>query len=696
MESIRTVAILKSPLENVASLGRRKPLFHRLMGQNVGHALFHLPINIQCWRQVRYICHSQQGENIRLHVTIQYHKPNTRFGKPYKIYCHDGHDQLEVIYFNAKRPILEKVLPPNSQRIIFGKADYYHGTWSIIHPDKVLADGLPLPADYQPVYPLTAGITNGCVQRIFAQLLPKIPALPEWLDPSDIHKFEWPSWHQAITNVHHPVTKNDLTFANKARQRLAYDELLSHQLALHLARRSHHQSHKAPLLNGNGELTNALLNLLPFSLTSAQQSAIDDIFTDMTLPKPMARLVQGDVGSGKTMIALMAMLRTIEANHQAALLAPTDILARQHFDTISSLCHPLGIHVALLTGRDKGKSRQIILNRLANHDISLIIGTHALIQDDVHYAKLGLAIIDEQHRFGVQQRLALAEKGRHVHMLAMTATPIPRTMILAHYGDMALSLIKEKPAGRLPIQTKVMALKRQEDVIHGVKRALKAGAKIFWVCPLVEESEALDISAAEARFQDLERHFGNQVGLIHGRMKSEAKDTIMNQFVHGDTHILVATTVIEVGVHVQEATIMIVEHAERFGLAQLHQLRGRIGRGNKPGTCLLLYGEHLSATGRQRLETMRQTDDGFKIAEVDLKLRGGGDILGIRQSGMPQFRLADFIDQSDFCSELLSRANNDAKEILRVDPLLTSPRGHALRCLLQLFDRDDAIKYTRS
>lgn len=696
MESIRSITLLKKPLEQFASLGNRKALFYRLMGTTMGQALFHMPTNIQVWRPIDRLQQAQSGESVFLEVAIKSHSPSTRPGKPYRIHCHDGSQEFDVIYFNGRRPFLEKLFPVNTKRTLLGKVEYSRGSWSMIHPDKVTtAPPSPTPI-HHPVYPLTTGITNGCVQRVLYALMPQLPSLPEWLSLEMVKEHQWPQWHQAIHKVHHPKSLQDLSLMDKARERLAYDELLSHQLGLHMARIHTSQLSPNTVMQGSGQLTDKVRTLLPFCLTKAQEKAIDDIFADMERSKPMARLLQGDVGSGKTLVALMAMLRAVESDFQTALLAPTDILARQHYETIAPLCQELGLDVVLLTGRDKGKNRKLLLEKLVNHEVSIVIGTHALIQDSVQFAKLGLAIIDEQHRFGVEQRLSLAQKGPIVHILAMTATPIPRTLILASYGDMDVSLLKEKPAGRLPIQTKVMALSRINDVVEGVKRSLENEAKVFWVCPLVEESESLDISAAEERFRHLEQIFGPKVSLIHGRLKAEEKDGVMENFIHGNGRILVATTVIEVGVNVPQATIMIIEHAERFGLAQLHQLRGRIGRGNRAGTCLLLYGDQLSNTGRQRLETMRQTDDGFEIAEADLKLRGGGDILGTRQSGMAHFRIADFATQSDVCSDLLAKANQDAKGIIALDPFLTSERGQALRCLLHLFDHDEAIKYTRS
>jgi ATP-dependent DNA helicase RecG len=696
MEPLRPLTFLESPLETCLELGRRKLLFHRLMGNTVSQALMHLPSNVHIWRPIAQITEARPGEGIIIEAHILDHEPNTRYGKPFKVHCSDGQSAFNIIYFNAKRAYLEKLFPLRAKRYVMGKAEKYLGQWSIIHPESVTSSQLYTTLHYQPIYPLTTGVTNKCVQRVLQTLLQKIPSIPEWLSPQVLQEYHWPSWRQAVQQIHAPRTPSDLLLENKARQRMAYDELFSHQLALHLSR--YHSDHKQQgnVLQGTGILTTKLTSLLPFSLTASQQSALQEIFQDMAAPFPMARLLQGDVGSGKTLVALMAMLRAAESGYQAALLAPTDILARQHADSILPLCQQLGITVRLLTGRDKGKAKQQILNDLASHQIQFLIGTHAIIQDKVNFANLGLAVIDEQHRFGVEQRLSLAQKGKNPDILAMTATPIPRTMVLAHYGDMEVSVLAEKPAGRLPIQTKVVSLTRFQEVMDGIERALFNKAKIFWVCPLVEESEVLDLSAAQDRFQQLQNSFNGKVGLVHGKMKALEKDAVMDQFTKGTVDILVATTVIEVGMNVPDATIMIIEHAERFGLAQLHQLRGRIGRGHKPGTCLLLYGEHLSPSGRQRLETMRTTDDGFKIAEVDLKLRGGGDILGTRQSGMPTFRIADFVSSPDLCTELLALANKEAKWIVKNDPFLQSERGQNLRLLLRLFNRANAIKYTRS
>ncbi|WP_032112220.1 ATP-dependent DNA helicase RecG [Candidatus Paracaedibacter symbiosus] len=689
---------LFAPLETLPGIeGRRKSLFQRLLGARVVDALLHLPSNIIQYRPIQSILQAESGENIIIEVDILSHTPSIQRTKPYKIMCTDGRHTFEIIYFNAVKPYLQKLYPVGARKIIIGKVDRYLSQAKIAHPDAVLdtANAQHL-ITHEVIYPLTTGVTNKCVQRAINQALSRIPNFPDWLDEAHVKQHGWPSWREAILAVHAPKTTIDLSLQSKFRQRLAFDEFLSHQLGLQLARQ--HQVRTLPGLTqkGGGQLVQKLLSALPFELTDAQKHVVHEIFEDMALPHPMSRLIQGDVGSGKTVVALIAMLKAIEAGNQAAMLAPTDILARQHAETIIDLVAQIGVRAAILTAREKGKAKTKILDQLASGEIDLIIGTHAIIQDKVEFKKLGLAVIDEQHRFGVEQRLQLSSKGYNPDVLAMTATPIPRTLQLANYGDMDVSIIAQKPAGRLPIQTKVINLDRLEEIVEGAKRALEEGAKIFWVCPLVKESEALDLSAAEDRFLHLQQIFETRVGLVHGQMKAQEKDAVMDHFINGNVDILIATTVIEVGVNVPAATIMIIEHAERFGLAQLHQLRGRIGRGDKPGTCILLYGKQLSQVGRKRLETMRETSDGFKIAEADLKLRGGGDVLGTRQSGMPGFKIADFVEHPEICSTLLSLANKEARRICKEDPLLETPKGQALAFLLKLFGRDEAMKYTRS
>lgn len=472
-----------------------------------------------------------------------------------------------------------------------------------------------------------------------------------------------------------------------ARARLAYDELLANQLALQIVRR---KQRKRPgrSIDGDGTLRERLEQSLPFSLTGSQRIACSEIAGDMKSDSRMLRLLQGDVGSGKTVVALMAMLTAAEQGAQAALMAPTEILARQHFATIEPLAEAIDVSVILITGRDKGKKREKLVSRLNSGDTPIVIGTHALLQDDIGFDDLALVVVDEQHRFGVHQRLALAGKGAAADILVMTATPIPRTLMMTAYGDLETSRLTEKPAGRKPIETRAMPLSRLEDVVDRLRPAIASGARIYWVCPLVEDSDVLDVAAATERQAALAQRFGDRVGLVHGRLKAAEKDAVMARFAGGELDILVATTVIEVGVDVPEATIIVIEQAERFGLAQLHQLRGRVGRGDRPSSCILLYGEPLGETAKARLKVMRDTDDGFVIAEEDLRLRGAGEVLGTKQSGLPQFRMADLAVHAD----LIDTARDDALLILEKDPDLKSERGKAMRTLLYLFERDAVVK----
>ena len=501
----------------------------------------------------------------------------------------------------------------------------------------------------------------------------------------------WPTWHDCIRRAHEPEDEADLAPTNPIRRRLAYDELLSNQLALTLVRMQQRRL-SGRVIRGDGRLRAKVAEALPFALTNSQVTSLEEIYEDMAAERRMLRLLQGDVGSGKTVVALMAMLNAVEAGHQAALMAPTEILARQHAESLAPLCKAVGVDLALLTGRDKGKARQAVLDRLASGELPLLVGTHALFQEDVAFKDLALAVIDEQHRFGVHQRLQLSAKGRAVDVLVMTATPIPRTLTLTAYGDMDVSRLTEKPAGRKPIQTVTIALDRLEEVVHGIHRKVQEGARVYWVCPLVDESEQTDLAAATERHAFLRATFGDRVGLVHGKMRGPDKDAVMAAFQAGNLDVLVATTVIEVGVNVPEATVMVIEHAERFGLAQLHQLRGRVGRGEKSSTCLLMFDPQLTETARARLKTMRDTEDGFVIAEEDLRLRGAGEVLGTRQSGLPEFRMADLAVHGD----LLAAARDDAKLIVDRDPDLAGERGQALRTLLYLFERDAAAKTLRS
>jgi len=578
------------------------------------------------------------------------------------------------------------------RRYVSGTVALYDGMLQMVHPDRVVDEAglarLPL---VEPVYPLTEGLYQNQLHKAINAALDRLPALPEWQDPAFLARERFPDFADALRHVHRPTLPADVLPGSIAWSRLAYDELLAGQLALALMR-AHMRRVSGRRTAGDGRLRQNIIAALPYRLTGSQERALADVAKDLGEPHRMLRLLQGDVGSGKTVVALLACAAAIESGRQAAIMAPTEILARQHLATISGAAEAAGVRVALLTGRERGRERSDMLARLAAGDIDLLVGTHALFQEEVEFRDLALAVVDEQHRFGVHQRLALARKGEAVDVLVMTATPIPRTLVLTYFGDMDVSELREKPAGRKPIDTRSVPLARIDEVVDAVGRAIDEGRRVYWVCPLVEESETSDLAAAQDRFKSLQERFGARVGLVHGQMKGADKDRAMESFASGETQLLVATTVIEVGVDVPEATVMVIEHAERFGLAQLHQLRGRIGRGAERSTCLLLYRAPLGETAKARLAIMRETEDGFRIAEEDLRLRGEGDVLGTRQSGMPGFRVA----RIETHGKLLQAARDDAALVLNRDPELTGERGEALRVLLYLFERDEAIRLIRA
>lgn len=667
-------------------------LIEKLAGEHVSDLLWHLPSGVIDRRYAPKIAEARIGSIATITVTVDQHFPPKTRRLPYKILCSDDSGSLTMVFFHGRPDYLLKILPEGEQRVISGTIESYGDGIQMPHPDHVveLKDRKTIEA-VEPVYPLTQGLSLKVISKAIKGALELVPELTEWLDGPYLAKQKWPSWNEALVTAHAPTDETDLEPETLARQRLAYDELLANQLALALVRK-HMRKQAGRTIKGTGELKQKVISALPFELTISQNEAVRDITEDMGSEGRMHRLLQGDVGSGKTVVALLSMLHAVESGAQAAILAPTEILARQHLATIEPLAEAAGVKVALLTGREKGKTRAPILEGFANGEISLAIGTHAIFQEGVEFNDLALAVIDEQHRFGVHQRLALTSKGRAVDVLVMTATPIPRTLTLTAYGDMEVSRLTEKPAGRLPIDTRTVAIDRLDEVVQGVTRALKEGAKIYWVCPLVEESEKIDLAAAEDRHAHLQAVFGERAGLVHGKMKGKEKDAVMEAFSNGNVDILVATTVIEVGVDVPAATIMVIEHAERFGLAQLHQLRGRIGRGSEKSTCIMMFPERLTETARKRLEIMRETEDGFVIAEEDLRLRGAGELLGTRQSGLPEFRLADLAVHA----ELIATARDDAKLILEMDPELESARGQNLRVLLYLFERDAAVKFLRS
>ncbi|TAK50137.1 MAG: ATP-dependent DNA helicase RecG [Xanthobacteraceae bacterium] len=685
---------LFSPVTTLHGVGPKQDLLLRYllsreMTPRIADLLFHLPVNVIDRSARPLIRDAAPGTVVTLAVTVERHRPPPpeRSRAPYLVYASDESGDVVLTWFRAQPAFLEKLLPVGARRYVSGLAQMFDGTLQIVHPDHVVDEAglakLPL---FEPVYPLTEGLALGVLRRAVAQALERVPALPEWIAPEVLRRCGFPPFAEALARVHQPQAPADIRPEGPYWSRLAYDELLAGQLALALVRAQLRRP-AGTRHAGDGHLREKIVAALPYALTGSQREALAAIVTDLAQPMRMLRLLQGDVGSGKTVVALLAAAAVAETGRQVALMAPTEILARQHLATIAPLADAAGLRVAILTGREKGRERADILARLAAGGIDLIVGTHALIQDDVAFSALALAIVDEQHRFGVRERLALTRKGKAVDVLVLSATPIPRTLVLTYFGDMDVSELREKPAGRQPVDTRAVSMARLDEVVEAAGRALAAGARVYWVCPLVEESAEVDLTDAGQRHAALRARFGDAVGLVHGRMRGPDKDRVMRAFADGDIRLLVATTVIEVGVDVPEATVMVIEHAERFGLAQLHQLRGRVGRGNERSTCLLLYREPLGELARARLSVIRETTDGFRIAEEDLRLRGEGDVLGTRQSGLPGYRLA----RIEAHAQLLSQAREEAIAILRDNPKLSGERGAALRCLLYLFERDEAL-----
>ncbi len=688
---------LFAPVTSFSGVGpKQDKLFRYLLGREEAprlvDLLLHLPASVIDRRARPKVRDAVPGTVVTLEVTVDRHRPspprNAR--APYLVYASDDTGDVVLTYFRAKADYIEKLLPVGSKRYVSGTLQMFDGVPQIVHPDRVVDEaGFAQLTGIDPVYPLTEGLALGSLRRAIAQALLKLPDLPEWISPEVIRRCHFPPIKEALNRVHIPIELTDILPDGPFWSRLAFDELLAGQLALALVR-SQLRRPAGDRHAGDGHLRNKIIDALPYALTSSQREAAAAIAEDLRQPVRMLRLLQGDVGSGKTVVALLAAAAVTEAGKQAALMAPTEILARQHIKTITPLAERAGLRVVILTGREKGKERRDILARLEAGEIDFLVGTHALIQDDVIFKSLALAVVDEQHRFGVRERLALTDKGEAVDVLVLSATPIPRTLVLTYFGDMDVSELREKPAGRQPIDTRAVPMNRLEEVMEGVGRALSAGKLVYWICPLVEESEAEGtghLTNATERFESLRERFGEKVGLVHGQMKGTEKDRAMAQFAAHEIGLLVATTVVEVGVDVPAATIMVIENAERFGLAQLHQLRGRIGRGSEASTCLLLYREPLGEMSKARLKVIRETTDGFRIAEEDLKLRGEGDVLGVRQSGLPGYRIA----RAEVHGQLIVQARDEALRIMKENPKLTGPQGEALRCLLYLYERGEAI-----
>ena len=682
---------LFAPLRTLSGVGPKlEKLIAKVAGPLLVDLIFDLPVGVidRSWRPK--LKDAGAGRIATIEVGVLDHLPPRVKSQPYKVRVSDDTAIMDLVFFRADAKYLMEILPPGAKRFVSGRVESFKDRLQMPHPDYVVEDAGALP-QHEPVYALTEGLPAKSLGKAVRGALEKVPRVPEWQDAAFLKREAFAPFGEALAAAHAPLHEADLSPETPARRRLAYDELLANQLALILIR-AQLRGPAGRTIAGDGKLRAKVIAALPFALTDGQLTALAEIEKDMASPARMLRLLQGDVGSGKTIVALLALLNAVEAGLQGALMAPTELLVRQHCAALEPYARAAGVRLAALTGREKGAARDAVLAALAAGEIDILIGTHALFSEDVSFRELGLAVIDEQHRFGVHQRMTLQAKGKPADVLVMTATPIPRTLALTAYGDMDVSRITGRPPGRKPVETRVMSAARLDDLIAHLKTALERGQRAYWVCPLVEESEKIDLAAAEERAAMLKKIFGNKVGLVHGKMKAAERDAAMAAFKTGEIQLLVATTVIEVGVDVPEATIMVVEHAERFGLAQLHQLRGRVGRGSGKSSCLLVYHGNLGETAKARLKILRESDDGFVIAEMDLKLRGPGEVLGRRQSGMEEFRMAD----PSAHGELLAIAHDDARLVLARDPDLKSPRGDALRVLLYLFGRDDAVRYLRT
>jgi ATP-dependent DNA helicase RecG len=685
---------LFAPVTTLKGVGPRlAPLLAKACGgEFVRDVAFHLPSGMIDRRSVVPIAGAFPGSQVTIVGTVENHDAPRGANRPYRVRLSDETGFITLAWFNPNRQWLEASLPVGSQRVVSGEVQSFGAERQMTHPAYVVAvERLAEIATIEATYPMTAGLPPKVMRTATREASARATGLPEWIDEPLRQKNKWNRFPDAIFDAHRPEEAIDLDPTSPNRMRLAYDELFARQLALQLSL-AQRKAVVTQALVGDGRHTAALLKALPYAPTGAQTRSFGEIGRDLAGIHPMARLLQGDVGSGKTLVAAWAMARAAEAGSQSALMAPTDTLARQHARALKPVLEEAGLRLEVLTGREKGHVRARLLEDLAEGHIQALCGTHALFQDDVEFQRLGLVVVDEQHRFGVADRKRLVAKGDNPHLLVMSATPIPRTLALAVHGDLDISTLDEKPPGRKPIATRAMPLERLEEVIAATERAIARDDRVYWVCPLVEESETLDLSAAEDRFAHLQERFGDTVALVHGRLSGKAKDAALESFRSGECKILVATTVIEVGVDVPEASVMVIEHSERFGLAQLHQLRGRVGRGGKPGACLLLYSNPLGETAKKRLEALRATEDGFEIARIDFELRGAGDLLGLRQTGLPDFKLADPVAHAD----LLPIAHDDARNLVAMDPHLTSPRGQAARLALYLFDQHDAEAFLRT
>lgn len=664
--------------------------------------IFHLPHTILKINKNPDLAKVEPGENIIIKTEVLYFEEvplRSGIKKYYRIVTKADNRFLNLIFFNAKKAYLEQQLPIGSTKVICGKIEQYNGKLQITHPSHILPEtSFTKTKDLQPIYPLTEGISNKFLSGIIARIIYEMPELEEWQDTEFKRQNNFLSLKKSLYEIHSPNNSTAHMSDSNYRRRLEYDELLANQLALAISR-GKVAKQQGNIIDNERALIKALLKQLQFSLTEAQISALKEISTDLKSANKMFRLVQGDVGSGKTIVGLITLINVIESGYQSAFMAPTEILARQQYESLNQIISgnailQEAIKPVVIVGGLKQSEKAKIQLEISEGKYNLIFGTHALFQEKVSFKNLGAIVIDEQHRFGVTQRMQLAHKGDKTHILLMTATPIPRTLSMTIYGDMDVSIINEKPAGRKPIDTRIIPVSKTGNLVESLKQEVAQGSQIYWVCPAVEEkdkeffnNENRKLASAEERFKTLKKIFKDKVVLVHGKLKADKKNKAVEKFREGKASIMVATTVIEVGVNVPTANVIIIENAEMFGLSQLHQLRGRVGRGKKQSSCILLYGKTLSENGAERLKILRETEDGFKIAEEDMVLRGSGDLLGTKQSGMPDFKIATLPNNKD----LLFAARDQVKIILNKDPSLKSEQGKNLRNLLYLFEYDNLL-----
>ena len=632
--------------------------------EKINDLLWHLPYSSTDRSDMVTLDKLEPGKIQTVKVRVKRHNfPRIR-NLPNKVICDDDFGKIDIVFFNSRENYIKAVLPLNKSVLLSGKVNYYKNSYQITNPDYITSiNKIDYVKKKIPKYSLTEGLNEKSYRKIIEKVIMNLPDLDEWYDNDTLKKFNFKSWKESLLKLHNSEINNDLN--NKYRRRLALDEIMSNLMVLSKNRKRFKETNKKNKIFDN-LIAKYIVESLNYKLTKAQEEAIKEINKDLKSDKKMFRILQGDVGSGKTIVSLITSANVLENGFQASLMAPTAILAKQHYNLAKKIFEKTKIKIELLTGKTDYKSRKKILAELKNGKIDLLIGTHALFQKKIEFKNLGYIIIDEQHKFGVKQRMSLAEKGgKNCDVLLMSATPIPRTMMLTIYGDMDVSRLLEKPKNRLPILTYSKPEKKIDELVEIIKKDLSDNNQVFWVCPLINDSQILDYSSVTKRYEWLKKKFPSQTSILHGELKQGEKDLILEKFLQKKTKILVSTTVIEVGIDFPDANLIIIENANKFGLAQLHQLRGRVGRGSKQGKCILLFKDNLSKNSIQRIKILKKSSDGFLIAEEDMKMRGFGDIIGFQQSGEKFFKIADPINHADlfvYAENYLEKIENDNLE----------------------------------